>query len=330
MIDDHIADDIAVETLETWDPMRQHFEASMKTNESELIGDIIEPLDDDSIKRTEICEHWAKYGSCCDGDYCTKKHVNNYERRSMKSFIELHERRKVFTRLFSSDLEFKLEIIPDQSTLMLAIVTNPMKPSNFYIILPNDLVDFSNMTKEDCDFYIDRSCSSSAYKIQLRNCHNRLAELIGNIKLYDPNEEIFIDQLVACNYMDTFYRAIVIETPNIAFDRYDYRLCLIDVGTEIEVARENIRALKAPVLTNSRILAINCRLNIKPPNGCLDWPQESLDRFRELTLANQFFCKFIDYIAYDDIYVVDLYTLSRRKSLTNRLIQEQLAEALDA
>jgi len=321
------------EDWDSWDPMAEDYSSSRNTLSLDpdkdpltTITGKVRPISS-KIGNVTICDHYAKYGECADGDYCDRIHVDPRARDkiwTLQNTYETNKNRACMNFTYLSPQEFT----PDPEALLLVSVTSAKSPVNFYFVAPYELMNFKQYSSDDLEFYIDRVQQTSTAKTKLQKCHEQLALLFEHsYRIDNLNDEIYLSQIVACKLKDGRYRrAMVIDTPNLFEDKFNYTLLLLDVGTEVELPRELIYDIKAYCLSEPP-MAVNCRLAVKPPNGETRWSQEAMNFFEEKARGKKYLlCKILDYIKYDRIYTVDLYHPIFRRSLTESMINKGLAE----
>lgn len=315
-----------------WNPMEEDFNSvkntlainPVKDPLAQITGQVL-PVNS-RVGNVEICDHYAKFGNCADGKYCEKRHIAPEERERIWTLQNHYESNKnricmIYTYLSPQDYE------PNPDVLLLVSVTSVKSPVNFHFVAPYENMNFAHHAEQDFNFYIDRVQQASSIKTKLERCHEQMASLFDHsYRIDNLNDEIYLSQIVACKLKDGRYRrAMVVDLPNDARDKFNYKLLLIDVGIEVELPRELIYDIKADCLSDPP-MAVNCSLNVKPPDGLLKWPRETLVEFNNMARGEKFLmCKMTHYVDYDRIYLVDLYHLKTRKSLTDLLIEKNLA-----
>lgn len=314
-----------------WDPLAEDFASPANTlalDTSNPIAAITgrNPAETTKIGGVLICDHYSKYGTCADGDYCDRVHIEASQRYKILALQETYERNKNRTCLTFSYLSPQT-IKPDPESLLLVSVTDATCANNFYLIAPYESLDFANKSQEDVQFYISRVHDTSAVKVKLERIHEQLSNLFDhNYRIDNVNERIYLSQIVACKLNDGhFRRAMVIGSPDFSYDEYNYKLLLLDVGTQVELPREKIYDIKATLLSEPP-LALNCRLDLKPATG-QQWSAEALEYFNNFTRDTRFlYCQILDYIEKDSIFTVDLMKLDSRESIMTSMIEQGFAE----
>lgn len=316
---------------DNWDPLAEDYKSPKNTlalntdkDPVSTITGLVRPVSS-RIGTVTICDHYAKYGNCVDGEYCDRIHISPKSREkiwSLQNNCELNKNRVCMNYTYLSPVELK----PDPSVLLLASVTNAGSPNMFYFVAPYEAMNFSQYTTDELDFFIERVSRTSSVKSKLQKCHDQLASLFDHpYRIDNVNDDIYLSQIVACKLKDNRYRrAMVIEVPDIFMDKFNYKLHLIDIGIEVELPRESIYDIKAHCLSEPP-MAINCRLDIRPVDES-GWSEEALEMFEIEARGEKFWlCKIIDYLEYDNMFTVDLYHPKTRLSLTERLIESGVA-----
>lgn len=321
------------ELWDEWNPMMDDFSSSRNTlslNPDKDPLSIItgKPIASSSrIGQVKICNHYAKYGNCMDGVYCSRLHVEPVAQDKLRWLQETCERNRNRICLNYTYLS-PIELEASEKHRLLVTVTNPMKPNNFYLVAPYFSYDLSNHADEDIKFYIDNINTNSLYKIKLEKAHQQLQILFDHhYRVDNVNDDIYRSQIVACRLKDNqFRRAMVLQAPDLAFDEFNYKLLLLDIGTEIECPRECIYDIKAECLSEPP-MAINARLDVKPPKNSIEWPPETISFYHDyISQRKHLFCKLIQYLEADRMFRVDIYDIESKESLTELLLRNGLAE----
>lgn len=334
--DANTTDHQLLQELDNWNPMLEDYNSELNTLAlnptsnplSSVIGRTL-PIDA-KIGGTVLCEHYAKFGNCVDGQYCTRKHVDPALRERIFNLQNMYECNRGMTCLNYTFLSPQY-LEPEPDKLLLVSVTNAKSPNNFYLIAPYESIDFSNLNEDDVKFYLENVTKNSAVKTKLQKIDEHLAGLFDKpYRVDNVTDTIYLSQIVACKLSDgLFRRAMVIELPDDSIDKFYYKLLLLDVGSEVELSRECIYDIRARCLSEPP-LALNCRLNLKPSNNQTGWSENVLQTFVEKTRGHQYLlCRIINFIQYDRIYTVDLLHLKARKSLTEVLLKTGQVELLD-
>lgn len=280
------------------------------------------------IGNVTICERFATYGECSDGRFCQRIHIDPEAREKLWAVQNTYESNKGRTCVNFTYLS-PLDLKPDPKSLLLVAMANISSPSNFYVVAPFENLNFAHLSQADIDFYVDRIQQTSSVKKKIEQFHEQMAEIFGHSYRVDNlNDEIYLSQIVACKLKDGhFRRAMVVGLPDLGdYADINYRLFLIDLGVEVELPREFIYDIKANILSEPP-LALNCRLDIKPAGGALNWSSGALAQFRSLTNRNRFsLCRVIDHIKADRILTVDLLDVITRASFTEQMISSGLAD----
>lgn len=328
----HHEEEDDISEFDSWDPLTEDFKSPKNTLALNVDDDPLAQITgrvrpvSSKIGHVSICDHYARYGNCMDGQYCEKIHISPASRDkiwALQNNTELNKNRLCINFTHLSPIELQ----PDPKVLLLASVTNASSPNLFYFVPPYESMNFSPYNDEDLEFYIERAPRNSSVKAKLQLCHEQLESLFEHsYRIDNLNDDIFLSQVVACKLKDKSYRrAMVLDVPDFSMDKFNYRLHLIDVGIEVELPRESIFDIKATCLSEPP-MAVPSRLNIKPI-GNSNWSQEALDMFELEARGERFWlCKIINHLVYDNIFTVDLYHPKTRSSLTERLIEAGLAE----
>ena len=326
-------EELELEDWNSWDPMKEHFLSSNNTLALDPIADPESIITGkmtpagNKIGNVTICDHYAKYGNCADGQYCDRIHISPKAREKlleMQKTYELNKNRICMTSNYLSPIE--LEVNPEKR--LLVSVVGVKSPNNFYIIAPYEQMNFASQALEDVLFYVDCIDRNSPYRRKMNKSHEQLADLFDHhYRLDNLNDDIFLSQIVACKLPDQrFYRAMVIETDDLHRDIFTYKLHLLDLGCEAHLPRELIFDIKAHCLSEPP-MAVACRLDLRPADGSLNWPQEALNFLNNCIRSNNYMlCKIVNYIDLDRTFTVDLYTINERKSLTDELVASGLFE----
>lgn len=319
--------------LDAWDPMAEDFRSVKNTlvldpdKEPECVvtGRMMEDVL--TVGKYKVCDYYLKYGSCADGIYCDRLHVDPKSRSKISNLQMAYNSSKDRTCLNYEYLSPQ-ELEPSQTTTLLVSVTLAKAPNNFYFIAPYEKMNFSDFNHDEIDFYIERIQQSSTFKTKLHKCHEQLAYLFNhNYRRDNVDDLIYKGQIVACKLKDGFFcRAEVIEEENFAKDIFLFKLFLLDVGIEVELPRESIYDIKARSMT-APPMTINGRLHLKPAAGTLNWSQDALDFFCNYCKGDKYvLCKILNFEERERMYTVDLYDLKDRSSLTSAMISRKLAE----
>lgn len=327
-------DEDSNEEWDLWDPKRDDYESSLN---SLALGGINDPMSFLTGKRDvvsssrfgnlTVCEHYLRYGRCADGDNCSRLHVEPHVRQkllSLQSHFERNKDRVCVNYTYLSPENFQV----DENVLLLVSVTNPKRPNDFYFVSPYESLDVSKHSEESLDFMLDSLKTNSAFKRNLDNTHHQLEALFDHdYRVDNVNEEIYVSQIVACKLKNGFFRrAMVLSAPRSSYEDSDYKLLLIDTGAEVELPRESIYDIKARNLSDPP-MALKARLNLKPSDKQCDWSTEALELFSTIMKENQYlFCKILEYSDIDQAYTVDLFDRKKRESLTDKLVENRLAE----
>lgn len=315
-----------------WDPLAEDYHSAKNTLALDVDRDPISTITgqvrpiSSRIGTVTICDHYAKYGNCIDGEYCERIHISPKQRDKIWTLQNKFELNKNRVCLNYTDLSLT-DLRPDPSALLLASVTNARSPSLFYFVAPYESMNIAQYTERELEFLIERVSSASSVRSKLRSCHEQLASLFNHsYRIDNLQDDIYLSQIVACKLQDnTFRRAMVLDVPNLSIDAFNYKLLLIDVGIEVELPRESIYDIKAHCLSEPP-MAIGCRLNVKPV-GDSEWSQEALEMFEIEARGEKFWlCKVLNHLKHDDIFTVDLYHPKTRASLTERLVESGVAE----
>lgn len=319
--------------FDKWDPMREDYNSPKNTltvdANSEPLTKITGKLQPISSKigNVTICEHFATHGDCADGRFCEKIHVDPEARQKIWALQNTYESNKGRTCLNFTYLS-PIDLKPDPNVLLLVSVASAKSPSTFHAVAPFENLNFANLQHSDIDFYVKRIQQQSPVKKKLERFHLMMADVFGHSYRVDNlNDEIYLSQIVGCKLKDGhFRRAMVTGLPDMAdFADLNYKLYLIDIGVEVELPRELIYDIKADTLSEPP-LALDCRLDIKPANGALNWSPGALAQFQALIRKNRFsLCKIIDHIKADGIFTVDLLDLYTRTSFTAEMLASGLA-----
>lgn len=331
----HEEDDLS--GLDSWDPMAEDYHSMLNTlvldpnNDPECVVTGKQSDDGTTIGKHRICGFYLKHGRCMDGEYCDRLHIKPKDRDKIWILQNAYKSKK--DRLCLSYCYLSpIDLEPNPSELLLVSVTMAKSPGNFYIVAPYEKMNFASFNQHEIDFYIKRVQHSSSIKTKLQKCHEQLATLFDhNYRMDNLKDDIYLGQVVACKLRGgRFCRAMVIETEDLADDKFLYKLFLIDVGIEVELAREAIYDIKAHCLSEPPI-AINCRLDLKPAPGSNGWSQDALDFFSSQVDSEKYFlCKVTDYIELDRMYTVDLLTVDGNESLTQKMISSGLARPFNS
>lgn len=321
------------EDWDSWDPRKDDYMSSMNT--TALAVDAKEnPLASitgtrlsiaNKLGNVTICERYIQFGDCMDRQYCPKLHVDPRNREQLLALQETYESNKNRTIMNFTYLSPQ-EIKPDSEALLLASVTCAKDPNNFYIILPYENKNFAQCTESDLKFYIDQVKTSSPAKSKLQIFHNKLTRIFDHeYRVDNVNDTIYKSQMVACKARDgQFRRAMVIDIPE--DDGFEYTLFLLDFGTSVKLPREHIYDIRADCLSEPP-LAIHCRLPLKPSHGDLSWNEAASSMFETLSRGQLYLlCIILGYSNQNQMYTVELKHITSRNSLTERMIQSDLAE----
>lgn len=326
-----------LEDLDAWDPMGEDYRSGLNSLAlnpdrnplSNMVGKML-PIEP-KVGGTLLCEHFSKFGTCVDGQYCARRHVEPELREVIFNIQNCYELDRVTKTCLNYTYLSPQMFKPDPEKLLLVSVTNAKSPNNFYLIPPYETLDFSKLTEEEIKFYIENVTKNSAVKTKLLKIHQHLSGLFEKpYRIDNVNDNLYLSQIVACKLNDgIFRRAQVIELADDSIDKFYYKLLLLDIGNEIELPREKIYDIRAVCLSEPP-MALNCRLNIKPSNNQLNWSDDILDLFLRRARSHMFLlCKIVNFIQCDRIYTVELLHLTTRKSLTEVLLKTGQVEILD-
>lgn len=318
---------------DSWDPMGDDIRSSKNTLALDPNNDPMCQITgqrrtiSEKIGHVTICEHFARYGECADGQYCNRAHVDPYLKEKLwavQNQCELNKNRLCLTYTYLSPIELQ----PDPEKLVLVSLTNNQRVNDFYMIVPYENLDLSRFSPDDIKFYVDNVTSKSIVKTKLLKIHQDLKSLFDHqYRLDNINDEIYLSQIVACKTDDGYYRrAMVIKTPKSTGSSL-YHLLLIDLGIEVQLPREGLFDIKAQYLSEPPI-AVNCRLPLKPTKNQVELSDELMFYFEIWTETCQFFLgKIISYSEMDRIFTVDIIHCDSRKSLVDDIVQRGLAES---
>lgn len=330
-LNEPIEEEDTLEQWDLWDPMSEDYYSAKNTitlnpdkdPECTVTGEMMTT----KLLGKDVCEHFIKYGTCADGQYCDRLHATPKARDQLLSLAKNYELNKGRTCLTYSYLS-PIDLQPDRQKLLLVSVAYVRSPGDFILIFPYEQMDFSNFNDQDTEFYLDRVHQTSPYKTKLQKCHEQLAALFDHdYRLDNVDDDIYVSQIVACKLEDgRFCRAMVVETDDLLNEKFDYKLFLIDIGIVVERPRELIYDIRATCLSEPP-MAVNARLNLKPADGKVKWPEEVLQKFREKLINKKYLlCKVQDFYAHDRTFVVDLFDVSTRTSFTDTMIKCGLAD----
>lgn len=328
-----IREEVIFSDWDSWDPMSEDYHSVRNTlalnpdkdPECVITGQTMPTSA--GFGKISICSHYEKYGTCADGKYCDRAHVKASNRERVLALQRHYETNKGRTCLTGHDLS-PIELEVDPKLTLLVVVTSTKWPNSFYVVAPYDNLNFSNYTRDDIKFYIERINQSSSVKTKLDKSHEQLSAIYDhNYRVDNINDNIYVSQIVACKLKDgRFHRALVTEKNDDFEDKFNYKLFLIDIGVEVELPRESIFDIRAHSLINPP-MAIHCKLNVKPSRNELKWSGQALEYFEtHLGDKRHWLCKLIDHVKEDSIFVVDLFDIESRKSFTDRLVQTGLAD----
>lgn len=315
-----------------WDPMNDDYYSSKNTLELDPIEDpecdVTGQMAINKFAGKEICQHYIKYGTCVDDQFCAKLHVSPAVRDRLWTQAKLHGLNKSRVCLNYTYLS-PVVLEPDQNKTLLISVTQVKSPSDFSFIAPYEQIDFSHFNDQELEFYIGRVHSTSPYKTKLQKCHEQLSALFDhNYRIDDIDDTIYLSQIVACKLENgQFCRALVVETEDLLNDVLDYKLFLLDYGISVRRPRELIYDIRATCLSEPP-LAIHGRLNLKPAAGQTKWPEEALTKFGQQVASEEYIlCKILRFEPQDRTFIVDLYDTKTRSSITDKMIASGLGNS---
>lgn len=320
---------------DTWDPMKYDYESKFNTltlNPQEdpfcYVTGKVKPIPS-KIGHVTICDHYARHGTCADGQFCDRVHIEPSAREriwAIENKCELNKDRMCLTFKHLSPNEIE----PSDDSLYLVSVTNFKKPNDFYMIAPYNDLNFKNFEQHDIDFYINNVKTKSNAKMKLAKIHQDLKGIFDHkYRVDNCSEDLYVSQIVACKMDGIFRRAMVVKVADLAFEELYYRLQLLDIGVEVQLPREDIYDIKAECLSEPP-MALNARLHLKPPNGELNWSKESIDFVEDLITKPRFLlCKITSYSEMDRIFTVDLFDCKDKKiDYTDLIIDDMYAEKI--
>lgn len=319
--------------FDRWNPMSEDYLSPMNTltvssssDPLTMITGKIQPIPS-KIGNITICERFAKYGECADGRFCSRIHIDPRARQKIWAIQNTYELNKGRTCMNYTYLS-PIDIRPDPDALLLVSIASISSPSNFYAVAPFENLNFINLSRSDMDFHISRVHQTSTAKKKIEQFHLQMADIFGHSYRVDNlNDDIYLSQVVACKLKDGFFRrATVVGLPDPAdYADVKFKLFLIDVGVEVELPRELIYDIRAIILSEPP-LALNCRLNIKPARGALEWSTGAQVQFNNLVKQNRFsLCRVKDHIEADRILTVDLLDINTKLSFTDKMLSSGLA-----
>lgn len=323
------------EMFDMWDPMAEDYHSGENTlalnpdkdPECVVTGKMVE--EGIMIGGHRVCEFYLKHGTCADGKYCTRLHVHPSARDRIIDLQKDCEKKTSTTRMISSYLS-PIDLNPNDNTLLLVSITMITSPTKFYFVAPYEQMNFAALTQDEIDFYIGRVQQSSSIKTKLLKCHEQLSYLFNhNYRIDNPKDVLCISQMVACKLDDgRFCRAMVLDNRNRDDIGSYYKLLLLDIGTEVYLERERIYEIRASCLSEPP-MAISGRLELRPANGDLHWSPEARSLFGEFATENKYvLCRVKSRKPDDDLFTVDLFSIKDRTSITDLMLDRNLAERM--
>lgn len=316
--------------LDKWDPMREDYcepTNSIKRDQEHPLAAMVSKAYDSSkpsaLGDVQICEHFARYGNCCDGKFCSRLHVKPEVRSKLATIHDTYQRNKdktLLTHEFLSPIELK----PDHNTMILISLSNVKSPFNFHFVAPYESKNFTDLNDEERDFYINNVQSKSNCIIKLKRIHSQLDALFNHDYFTENIDDVITTaQIVACKIKDgRFFRALVIR---VDWEEDEYHVFLIDVGAEMIVNRLQIYSITANMLSEPPMALHGKIALIRPkPEGSF-WSQEALDWFKTRVRDTRYFFAKIHAIDADDHVAVELFDINTRRSLNDELVSENYA-----
>lgn len=315
--------------LDLWDPLHDHYTSEINTLGLDVTNDAGAAIRGyQSLLNNDYCQHFAKYGTCMDKEYCRKKHLgpNNEELNAEKEFV------------FAEPMIRRDFFYPNSSQLLFADVTYIDRPNFFYVMLPYGRKDFRHYRRKDLNHYGNKKYRDSPARFVLDQCHKELKSLYDKNYRHDNiNIAPAISQLVAVKLGNGSYcRAVVtdIKYNDEFIDSYEIRL--IDTGAFYVLPRERIHPFPARFLSVCP-LAVPCRLpvsvirkSITPETELVKgWPKETMDTFVEFCSGKNLLIRLFHYNDMDEAYTVDLFDYNKKVSLIELLLEKRLAKKID-
>lgn len=321
------------EDLDSWDPMGEAYygeENSLAEHHPNFIlNKQLPPISPRIGNNTTICDHYAKYGKCADGQFCDRLHIDPKKRNIIWHLQQHMDENKTRTCL-TIDYLSPQPYMPDPNIMLMVTITRSTSPWSFYFVAPYETVDFRMTQPEDFKFHIEHVKTKSEIKRKIETIGAQLQEMFGKVYRHDNvHDPIYLSQIVACKTESgSFARAMVLEVPEkvdgVILDKY--KLFLLDYGKEVEVLREFIYDIKAQCLSEPP-LAIHCRLPIKPKVDAKQWSEEVIEDFRFIVQQDEYLlCKILEDDTAESQYVVDLFNIDSRRSLSEFMLENGLAD----